>query len=95
MVKFEGKNRAYKISNLKKKEESIKKIDKFLNLPVVINGDIIDIYDLRNVNSFENFTSDCILQNDKNSSEENINLTYVEFFEKCLSEYLREVKYYL
>ena len=42
MVKFEGKNRAYKISNLKTKEESIKKIDKFLNILDVINGDLIE-----------------------------------------------------
>jgi hypothetical protein len=92
MVKFEGKNRAFKISNLKTKENSIKKIDTFLILPLVINGDLIDIYDLRNYNSNEKFQSDCIIQFDKNSSEENINIPYVEFFEKSLSEFLGEIK---
>lgn len=92
MVKFEGKNRAFKISNLKVKEDSIQKIDKFLNLPIVINGDLIDIYDLRNYNYNEKFQSDCIIQNDKNSSDENIKMPYVQFFEKCVSEFLKEVK---
>ena len=92
MVKFEGRNRAYKISNLKTKENSIKKIDTFLNLPIVINGDLIDIYDLRNYNHNEKFQSDCILQFDKNSSEENIKISYVEFFENSISDFLREIK---
>jgi hypothetical protein len=100
IVKFEGKDRSYKINQLKMQEESIKNIDMFLNIPIVINGDLIYLYHINNFQiksikeSEPNNCSEYMYnkQYDKRSYEDNVNFTYIEFFEKCISDFLNDIE---
>jgi len=87
MLKFEGKNRSFKISNLLGKEETLEKNDKYLIIPMIVTNEFLRIYDLYN--------------NEKANSEENNieiykkdfapELPYEIFFENQIKEFLEKV----
>lgn len=87
MLKFEGKNRSFKISSLIGKEETLEKNDKYLTIPIIITNDFLRIYDLYN-NKVENKEENKIEIFKKDASAD---LPYEIFFENSLKEYMEKV----
>ncbi len=91
MVKFEGKNRSYKISNLLGKEETLNKNEKYLIIPIIVTNTFLRIY--TSSNEINRKEEDPYLEiNKKELSNE---LTYDVFFENQIKQYIEKVNSFL
>ncbi len=87
MLKFEGKNRSYKISNLIGKEETLEKNDKYLCIPIIVTNNFLRIYNLYSRDS-ENSEGNLIEIYKKDAAAD---FPYEIFFENQIKEYLEKV----
>jgi hypothetical protein len=77
MVKYEGKNRLFKVENIFSKQNAIKNTDKFEIIPVLLTNKKIRIV-----------TQNEILEYNNDDSE----LNFEKFFQNCLDNYFNQVK---
>jgi len=86
MLKFEGKNRSYKISNLLGKEETLEKNEKYLTLPIIVTNEFLRIYRVSIINEKDSYFYD------EFKKELEPELTYEIFFENKIKLILESVK---
>lgn len=91
MLKFEGKNRSYKISNLLGKEETLERNDKYLSIPIIVTNEFLRIYNLYNKPEGE-IEGNLIEINKKDTAAD---LPYEIFFENQIKDYLEKVRIYI
>lgn len=88
MLKFEGKNRSYKISNLLGKEETLEKNDKYLTIPIIVTNEFMRIYNLNKQVSEDNQEGRIVEVYKKDAAAD---LPYEIFFENQIKDYLEKV----
>lgn len=88
MLKFEGKNRSYRISNLLGKEETLEKNDKYLTVPVIVTKEFLRIYNLYDKNGDDDHEGKFVEINKKQAAAD---LPYGIFFENQITDYLEKV----
>lgn len=86
MLKFEGKNRAYKISNILHKEETLFTNEKYITIPIIISGESLRIFKVPYKHQRKDEKN--IIEIKKSDYE---NLSYDVFFENQITEYLNDV----